>query len=95
MNFRREPSLQLKLNSTTFSPGVEGLIAFSDLLKDALKDVKQEQNTEVNINWISKIHRRDPNWERSWDWDRSDSYFRLFQSYQFKHQLKQHPSIAL
>ena len=50
MNFRREPSLQLKLNSTTFSPGVEGLIAFSDLLKDALKDVKQEQNTEVNIN---------------------------------------------
>ena len=50
MNFRREPSLQLKLNSTTFSQGVEGLIAFSDLLKDALKDVKQEQNTEVNIN---------------------------------------------
>ena len=48
MNFRREPSLQLKLNSTTFSPGVEGLIAFSDLLKDALKDVKQEPNTEVN-----------------------------------------------
>ena len=50
MNFRREPSLQLKLNSTTFSPGVEGLIAFSDLLKDALKDVKQEPNSEVNIN---------------------------------------------
>ena len=48
MNFRREPSLQLKLNSTTFSPGVEGLIAFSDLLKDALKDVKNEPNTEVN-----------------------------------------------
>jgi hypothetical protein len=44
---RREPSLQLKLNSTSFSPGVEGLIAFSDLLKDALKDVKQEQNTEI------------------------------------------------
>ena len=50
MNFRREPSLQLKLNSTTFSPGVEGLIAFSDLLKDALKDVKQEPNSEVNIS---------------------------------------------
>ena len=49
MNFRREPSLQLKLNSTTFSPGVEGLIAFSDLLKDALKDVKQEPNSEVNL----------------------------------------------
>ena len=55
MNFRREPSLQLKLNSTTFSPGVEGLIAFSDLLKDALKDVKQEPNSEVNLEYSTTL----------------------------------------
>ena len=71
MNFRREPSLQLKLNSTTFSPGVEGLIAFSDLLKDALKDVKNEPSTEVNTVFPNLIKvsrgRQCPFRGRFWD----------------------------